>query len=1253
MILAAQTLGLLAFARFHRVTVLRMLVLRQQLTVYERSARKPRLKDRDRLFWSLISRVWKDWRPELILVRPETVIRWRKRKFREFWRRQSKRLGRPAIPRKHIEFVRRISTDHPEYGEDRIALELEVKFGIRVLLHGRSNPDRGCEQNRGPSPDCRPTRFLLKPVCCYDPGMGIGWFQQVSSLGILLLMAAAAPEQRVKYNHPGLEVDLGVGLWAWPMPMDWDGDGDLDLIVSCPDVPYNGTYFFENPGGDAKMPLFKPAVRLGAALKNVQLSIVEGKPRVLTPGTEWGDFLGGRFEKNRRIHPKTNIHSGKIRANQWRRVDYDGDGDQDLVVGVGDWADYGWDNAFNRKGEWTRGPLHGFVYLLKNNNGSYAEPVRVEPVDVFGMPSPNFADFDGDGDLDLLCGEFLDGFTYFRNEGSRTEPRYAKGRKLAARMDLQMITPTAIDWDGDGDIDLICGDEDGRVAFIENSGKLIEGIPQFLPPRYFRQVADEVKFGALVTPVSVDWDGDGDEDLICGNTAGYVGFIENLDGGNPPKWAAPVHLKAGGKVLRIEAGNNGSIQGPAEVKWGYTTLSVADWNHDGRLDLVVNSIWGRVVWYRNTGAGLAAAKPVAVRWDGDAPKPSWNWWDPEKNELVTQWRTTPVVIDWDEDGLNDLVMLDHEGYLAWFQRERMGDRLILKPGNRIFRSSGKEGPLRLNDRTAGRSGRRKLCIVDWDGDGKRDLLLNSASVTLLRNAGKQDGSVIFEEAGSLSGRRLAGHTTSPTTVDWDGNGVRDLLIGAEDGFLYHVPNQAVAFSAGGVTVEGRGFEVATLENEGRAYSNRRYVWFDLPDKFRGWQYTRTGGGERAAITVSANRDATVYVASAGSQKGISLAGWTRAEGLTFGYTDKGRTRMQVYRRELKAGEKVRVPQGNWSGGVVLVPPRERLNLLFIAVDDMRVELGCYGDTIVKSPNIDRLAAQGTLFTRAYCQQAVCNPSRASMLTGLRPDTLRVWDLPTHFRRNFPDIVTLPQLFKQNGYHAQGIGKIFHNWRQDDYKGDPKSWSVPAVMHYASHGSDKAIVKGELPPDLAVVPRTEIRDVPDNAYFDGRIAEKAVAALRELKERPFFLAVGFWKPHAHFNAPRKYWDLYKRSEISPPANPDRPQDVPEIAMHDSREILRGFKGRRPNTDQVLALRHGYYAAISYVDAQVGKVIDELDRLGLRKRTIIVFWSDHGFHLGEHSLWAKTSNFELDARVPMIIADPPPQIRPEDGGAVGVA
>ncbi|MFP6753825.1 MAG: sulfatase-like hydrolase/transferase, partial [Pirellulaceae bacterium] len=161
---------------------------------------------------------------------------------------------------------------------------------------------------------------------------------------------------------------------------------------------------------------------------------------------------------------------------------------------------------------------------------------------------------------------------------------------------------------------------------------------------------------------------------------------------------------------------------------------------------------------------------------------------------------------------------------------------------------------------------------------------------------------------------------------------------------------------------------------------------------------------------------------------------------------------------------------------------ERPNVLFIAVDDMRVELGCYGDTQALSPNIDRLAQTGTLFKRAYCQQAVCNPSRASLLTGLRLDTLKIWDLPTHFRQRRADVVTLPQLFKNNGYFTQGIGKIFHNWRQDDYKGDAPSWSVPQLMHYNSHGNDRAMVEGELPANLTDIPKCEIRDVPDSAYF---------------------------------------------------------------------------------------------------------------------------------------------------------------------------
>ena len=311
------------------------------------------------------------------------------------------------------------------------------------------------------------------------------------------------------------------------------------------------------------------------------------------------------------------------------------------------------------------------------------------------------------------------------------------------------------------------------------------------------------------------------------------------------------------------------------------------------------------------------------------------------------------------------------------------------------------------------------------------------------------------------------------------------------------------------------------------------------------------------------------------------------------------------------------------------------NVLFIAVDDLRVELGCYGHQHVKSPSIDRLASEGTLFERAYCQQTVCNPSRASLLTGMRPDTLRVWDLPTHFRQNKPDAVTLPQLFRENGYHAQCVGKIFHNWRQDDWKGDPQSWSVPSVLHYNSHGNDKPKVDGELPPNLASGRGgIECRDVPDDAYFDGRVAEAAMQTLDQISrnEKPFFLAVGFWKPHTPFNAPKKYWDLYDRASIPVPANVTPPGDVPEIALTGSR-----YQGGA-NSDLLREMHHGHLAAISYLDAQIGKVLAKLDECGLRENTIVVFWSDHGLHLGEHGLTRKTTAFELDARVPLIIAAP---------------
>lgn len=626
--------------------------------------------------------------------------------------------------------------------------------------------------------------------------------------------------ERLSYNNPGLLVDLGVGLWAWPLPMDYNDNGLTDLVVICTDTPYKGVYFFENTGvidRETKLPVYKPSQRVGKAANNVSVSYKNGKPLVMTPGKWYPDFKNSAFENPENISApdvkELFFKDINTRAYQWQFVDFNGNGILDLIVGIGVWGTreyrgseyYGWDDAYDEKGQWTNGPLHGYIYLLENEGNNkkpkYKEPIQLlntdgVPLNVYGRPSPNFADFNGDGKPDIICGEFRDGFTFFENVGSKTNPLFAPGRPLTngdqiIRMDLCMITPVAYDFTGNGWPDLIVGDEDGRVALVEHSGKVVDGMPVFLPPRYFKQKADKIKFGALVTPVGYDWNGDGLDDIIAGNSAGHIAYIENL-GGSPVKWAATELLKADGEIIRIMAGPNGSIQGPAEAKWGYTTLTVADWNHNGLPDIIVNSIWGKIIWYENIGSiqkpALAAAKPIEVEWKGQSPKPEWNWWNPIGNELVTQWRTTPVAIDWTGDGLTDLVMLDHEGYLSLYRREKEGDKIVLLPGERNFRLKGEEGPLRLNDGKAGRSGRRKISIVDFDGDGRLDMLLNSQNATFYKNIGKENGITIFEDKGLLDKRKLAGHTSSPSVIDLIKDGIPELIIGAEDGYIYYRDN---------------------------------------------------------------------------------------------------------------------------------------------------------------------------------------------------------------------------------------------------------------------------------------------------------------------------------------------------------------------------------------------------------------------------------------------------------------------------------
>jgi iduronate 2-sulfatase len=333
--------------------------------------------------------------------------------------------------------------------------------------------------------------------------------------------------------------------------------------------------------------------------------------------------------------------------------------------------------------------------------------------------------------------------------------------------------------------------------------------------------------------------------------------------------------------------------------------------------------------------------------------------------------------------------------------------------------------------------------------------------------------------------------------------------------------------------------------------------------------------------------------------------------------------------------------------LAVAAPAARPNVLFLVFDDLRTTLGCYGDPVALTPNLDRLAARGAAFTRAYSQIAVCNPSRASVLTGRRPDALRVWDLRVHFRKNVPDVVTLPQHFKQHGYRCEAIGKIYHD--PPAFRDEP-SWSVPAQLDDTRAVRGKYVREdnlriyqpgGKMGQEKAAA--TEAADVPDHAYIDGRVADLAVQRLRALATQPapFFLAVGFRRPHLPFSAPRRYWDLYDPARLKTVSQPDPPRGAPALARHDSEE-LRGYTDMPPHgacpPEQTARLRHGYYAATSYADAQAGRVLAALRALALEENTVIVVWSDHGYHLGEHGLWAKATNYEADTRVPLLVAYP---------------
>lgn len=335
-----------------------------------------------------------------------------------------------------------------------------------------------------------------------------------------------------------------------------------------------------------------------------------------------------------------------------------------------------------------------------------------------------------------------------------------------------------------------------------------------------------------------------------------------------------------------------------------------------------------------------------------------------------------------------------------------------------------------------------------------------------------------------------------------------------------------------------------------------------------------------------------------------------------------------------------------AGAVLHADNPTRPNVLFIAIDDLKPALGCYGDGNAKTPNLDRLAARALRLDRAYCNQAVCAPSRNSLMTGLRPQTLGIYDLSTHFRDARPEAVTLAQHFRKNGYHTTAVGKILHTGHGNH--DDAESWSEkplhPEVPYYVLPENQPSATEGGSRGAGVFGAATECADVPDDTYSDGRIAAEAVKKLEGAKRSgvPFFLAVGFHCPHLPFVAPKKYWDRIDPAALVLPGSDTLPKGAPADAVPGTDE-LRKYKGipqgrEAPGDAQKRHLIHGYYAATSYVDACAGRVLHALEREGLAENTIVVVWGDHGYHLGDHGVWGKHTNFELAARIPLMVALP---------------
>ncbi|WP_338359158.1 VCBS repeat-containing protein [Yeosuana marina] len=610
---------------------------------------------------------------------------------------------------------------------------------------------------------------------------------------------------KLQYHHKGLIVDLDVGFKSVPMPMDFDGDGDLDLLVSeSGSYVESGIFYYENISGNVDMPIFRLGEKLstdrfemGYDGRLFEVSEVDGHYHILTPDGEnkelllYVDVPENVFWKQTKLPLSPKAYTPNY--NTWKLIDFDGDKVLDLMCGVSSKED-GYLLFFKNKGT--------------NETPSFEPPQRIhltakDPLGKDLYLEVPLADYDNDGDLDYLAVSSFSNIMYFENKGTVTKEKYEHGRPLRSQEKIiqlyslhgKGIKLRAVDFNRDGYIDILAGDEDGKVSLLKNTGRIIDGMPEFLPPQFLQQEAKYVDLGALSTPRVFDWDGDGLDDILSGNGAGNIYFVKNL-GGAYPVWDVPKLLTIDSVPIRVIAKE--ALPHTEEPHWGYTTIDVGDWNGDGLPDIVLNEHNGNMVWFENKGSRtqpkLSNPKPIEVAWENKPQKPAWTPGVSKGDELLAPWRTSPFIMDYNNDGLNDLVMLDYEGYLVVYPRFKQGDKLMLgHPQRNFIFPDG--SPILLNQKKGSSSGRLKITFADWDGDGLKDLIFSSKpAVDWMKNMDVNDGKMVFQYMGRVVSSVLMGHTDGPVVSDFNADGIPDLLVGTETGVLYYWVRSSTAIT---------------------------------------------------------------------------------------------------------------------------------------------------------------------------------------------------------------------------------------------------------------------------------------------------------------------------------------------------------------------------------------------------------------------------------------------------------------------------